>query len=90
MEVFKVVFTPKAREDLSGLDKAIAQRILDKVKWLSQNTDAIRHNALTGQFAGVLKLRVGDWRILYDVDHAKRELIVRMIRHRREAYKSRS
>lgn len=84
---FKVVFTPKAREDLSGLDKAIAQRILDKIKWFSQNADIMRHKALTGRFADMFRFRVGDWRILYTVDHPSQELTVRFIRHRSEVYK---
>lgn len=89
MVAFKVVFTFKAREDLRALDTVVAQRILDKIKWLSQNADSCRHQALTGEFTNVLRLRVGDWRILYTIDHSNRALIIELIKHRSEVYKSR-
>jgi mRNA interferase RelE/StbE len=55
-----VTFMPDARSDLASLNKPVAQRILKKLRWLSENYDTITPEPLTGQWRGVLKLRVGD------------------------------
>ena len=60
-----VVFTSRAEENLAKLDKQIAQRILKKLRWLAENLESLTLEPLTGQFQGVYKLRVGDYRVLY-------------------------
>jgi len=40
---------------------------------------------LTGQFKGLYRLRVGDWRIIYKVDGDK--VTIRSIKLRRDVYK---
>jgi mRNA interferase RelE/StbE len=44
---------------------------------------------LTGEWQGVLKLRVGDYRVLYTFDKAEPKIIVHFVKHRREVYKTR-
>lgn len=41
---------------------------------------------LTGDYAGLYRYRVGDWRLIYRIDDAKQEVIVSAIAHRSEAY----
>ena len=86
--MYNVEFTPDAESDLGRLDKSIAQRVLEKLRWLAENFDSVRLEALTGQWQGMFKLRVGDYRVLYTYDQEKREIIVHFARHRREVYKS--
>ncbi len=62
--MYGVEFTSNAETDLARLDAPVAQRVLKKLRWLAENFEAIRPEALTGQWQGVLKLRVGDYRIL--------------------------
>jgi len=49
--------------------------------------ESARPEALTGQWQGVFKLRVGDYRVLYACKRAKQKIVVHFIRHRREVYK---
>lgn len=58
--MYKVKFTPGARADLEALDPPIAQRILDKIRWLADNCDAISHTPLSNPLRGYYKLRVGN------------------------------
>ena len=85
--MFHVEFTVAAQNDLACLDKPVAQRVLKKLRWLAENFEAITPEALTGQWQGVFKLRVGDYRVLYTSDLEKQKIIVRFVRHRREVYK---
>ena len=68
MTVYQVIILPKAFEDLSKIDKTIAERITDKLTWLSENIDNITPLPLKGDLSGLYKLKVGDWRIIYDID----------------------
>ena len=87
--MYHVKFTPAARDDLKRLDKPIAQRIFSKIHWLAENFDALTPEPLAGQWQGVYKLRVGDYRVLYTFDAGESMLVVRFVRHRREVYKIR-
>lgn len=83
----KVIILPKALQDLSRLDKPAAQRIADKITWLSENVESITPTPLKGSFSGLYKLRAGDWRIIYDIEPAQKTITVHKVGHRREVYK---
>jgi len=85
--MFQVEFTEVAQSDLARLDKPMAQRVLKKLRWLAENFEVVTPEALTGQWQGVFKLRVGDYRVLYTSDLEKQKIVVRFVRHRREVYK---
>lgn len=85
--MFQVEFTATAQSDLARLDKPMAQQVLKKLRWLAENFEAITPEALTGQWQGVFKLRIGDYRALYTCDREKQTIVVRFVRHRREVYK---
>jgi mRNA-degrading endonuclease RelE of RelBE toxin-antitoxin system len=59
---------PKARAQLDELDPIVGSAVERKIIWLAQNADVMIHRRLVGMhddLAGLCKLRVGDWRILY-------------------------
>lgn len=85
--MFHVEFTAGAETDLARLDKPVAQRVLNKLRWLAENFEAITPEALTAQWQGMFKLRVGDYRVLYTCDREKQKIIVHFVRHRRQVYK---
>jgi mRNA interferase RelE/StbE len=80
---YKVELKPKAIKDLKGLPKTEGKRIIEKLKLLE---DDLQGNVkrLTN-YTPEYRLRVGDWRVLFEVDDKK--IIVYRIRHRKEAYK---
>jgi len=86
---YQVKFMPKAVDDLSRLDKVIAQRILTKVRWLSENFDNLIPEVLIGEWEGVFKLRVGSYRVVYTVSQKDHLITVHLVGHRRDIYKVR-
>jgi mRNA interferase RelE/StbE len=66
---YKVDFSREAVTNLRRLDKQVAQRILDRIKWLSFHIEDVNHKALTGHLRGAFKLRVGDYRVVYELKH---------------------
>ncbi|MDE2736958.1 MAG: type II toxin-antitoxin system RelE/ParE family toxin [Gemmatimonadota bacterium] len=87
--MYHVEFTPNAEADLTKLEASVAQRVLNRLRWLAENFESIRIEALTGRFSGVFKLRVGDYRVLYICDRREQKIIVQFVKHRREVYETR-
>jgi mRNA interferase RelE/StbE len=78
-----------AARDLARLDKPDARRVVERISWLASNHDTIRPEALSGNLAGFYKLRVGDFRVIYEILDAEQILLVHAIGHRREIYRKR-
>jgi mRNA interferase RelE/StbE len=87
--MYQVKFAPDAEADLARLSKPVAQRVLQKLRWLAENFDVLTPEPLTGEWQGVFKLRVGDYRALYTFDRAEQSITVHFVKHRREVYKTR-
>lgn len=85
--MYEIRFREAAINELDRLDKEIARRIVKKIKWVAENADVIEPTGLKGNLAGFLKLRVGDYRIIYQLRTPERILIVDFIGHRSEVYK---
>lgn len=79
---YKVEISRRALKDLRKLDAQIAKRLLLKIADLKEDLkgDVKR---LT-DFEPEYRLRIGDYRVLFDVDGS--DVIVRRIKNRREAY----
>lgn len=84
--MYQVEFRPRAAEDFAKLDQVVADRVLKRLRWLAENFDSVKPESLTGPFSGPLKLRVGDYRVVYQADREKKVLRVRLVGHRREIY----
>lgn len=78
-----------ATRELAALDRQVASRIAKRVQWLAENIDAIKPLPLSGELSHFYKLRVGDYRVLYEILSAERLLVIHAIGHRREIYRPR-
>ena len=88
--MLRVEFTPTAEKGLGKIDRPVAQRILKKVRWLAENAAQVHHEPLAAQFAGMYKLRVGEYRVVYTIEGTMQDrLVIHLIGHRREIYKMR-
>jgi mRNA interferase RelE/StbE len=84
--VYALELTLEARDDLRRIDKVTAERIVKKLRWLAAHAAQVKHEALTGQWSGYYRWRIGDYRAIYELDQIGRILIVAVIGHRREIY----
>ena len=88
MKAYQVSLTSEAQSDLRGIASATRTRLLDKLEWIGENAELIQHQALQGdEWKGCYKYRVGDYRIIYRMEHPMMKLIVLKVGHRREVYK---
>ena len=75
-----------ASQDLERLDKPTARRIVQRINWMTANLDEVRLEALTGDLAGLYKLRVGDYRVIYELLQDEGTIVIHTVGHRREIY----
>lgn len=87
MAEYRIRILGAASQDLARLEKPIGHRIVQRINWLAANLEAIRLEALTGDLAGFYKLRVGDYRVIYEVLWDEETIVIHAIGHRREIYR---
>ena len=81
---YNIVFKKSVQRDLKRLPKAEVRRILNQIdQELSRNPEI--NPVLKGQFAGLRKYRVGDYRVIYAILGA--DVLVLRIGHRKDIYK---
>ena len=84
--MYTVRILKSASRELARLDKGIALRVVDRIRWLAENLEEIKPKALTGELSGLYKLREGDYRVIYEIIHQEKVIIIHSIGHRREVY----
>jgi len=81
---YNIVYKKSVQRDLKKLSKAETSRILDQIEEeLSEKGDT--YPVLKGQFAGLRKYRVGDYRVIYAI--LGEDVLILRIGHRRDVYK---
>lgn len=84
---WRIEFTRNADKAMRKLDKGVAARVFDELDEIAKLEDPrSRGKALTGNLAGVWRYRVGDYRILCDINDGRLVVLVVDVAHRREVY----
>ena len=83
--MYQVELKPRSIKDLKRLPKPEARKIVEKIKNLEQGLSG-DIKKLTN-FTPEYKLRVGNYRVLFEVE--ERKIIVYRIKHRKEVYSQR-
>ena len=83
----QVQLLPAAEKDLAAFDQSLAKRIVKRIRWLAENLDDLKPEPLAGDLAGLYKLRVGDYRVLYELVGKDELIVIHYIGHRRQIYK---
>lgn len=81
----KVEITRRAKKDIDGLATQTKKRCADAVRALAG--DPLRGEPLKGEFRGLRRYRVGDFRIVYEIDTAAGTMTIHAVKHRREVYR---
>jgi mRNA interferase RelE/StbE len=81
---YNIIYKKSVYRDLKKLSKAEAGRLLDQIEdELSKKADT--YPVLKGQFAGLRKYRVGDYRVIYAI--LRNDVLILRIGHRKDVYK---
>jgi mRNA interferase RelE/StbE len=87
MPSYNISLKPSVEKDLRSLPKSTVVRVIEQIEGLK--TDPLPRKALKLSNAEHLyRIRVGDYRIVYEVDTKTRQVLIHYVRHRREVYRS--
>ncbi len=84
--MYEVLLSARAERDLKRLSAEVFYRVVAKLKSLSTQPRPEGSGKLAGSHSGY-RIRVGDYRVIYEIDDAEETVKVMWVRHRREAYR---
>ncbi len=82
---YKIVLVKSAVKELESLSPKIHDRIVEHLRQLEENPRVFGAEKLTAREA--YKLRVGSYRIVYEINDSQQEVKVLMVEDRRQVYK---
>lgn len=85
--MYSILIADEALEEIARLDKKTAGRVMMEISWLAENAGEITPRGLRGSLSAFAKLRVGDYRLIYELNHTEEKLNVHYFGHRRDVYK---
>jgi mRNA interferase RelE/StbE len=80
--IYEIVFKPRAIKDLRSILNSMAPRIVEKIEALTN--DLAGDVKRLARFTPEYRLRVGDYRVLFEVEAGK--VIIYRVKHRSDAY----
>jgi mRNA interferase RelE/StbE len=84
--VYRVLLERAAEKDLSRLSSEIHARVIAAIQALANNPRPPGCRKLAGSKHD-WRIRVGDYRVIYEIADAIRVVRVNRVRHRREVYR---
>ncbi len=81
---YKLVYTNTAYKDIKKLDIVAKKRIGKKIKEYSKGP-LLNSKKLTNSSIGTYRWRVGNYRVVFDIDN--KNIVILRVGHRKEIYK---
>lgn len=84
---YEIVLSPAASRQIRKLDPGVRARLVSRIETLAADPRPHGWIALRGA-QNLLRIRVGDWRIVYRVEEERLIVLIVRVGHRREVYRS--
>ncbi len=76
-----------AEKDLKKLPGSIFSAIIENIKKLTNNSHPQNSKKIKGSLND-WRLRIGDYRVLYEINNTTKSIIIMRVKHRRDAYRN--
>ncbi|MGB3493637.1 MAG: type II toxin-antitoxin system RelE/ParE family toxin [Elainellaceae cyanobacterium] len=86
MKAYDIIFQPSVEKDLRKLSRQNCDRVMQQIESLAANPFPTKVTKLTGT-EGLYRIRVGDYRVIYEVSSEEKFVLEHYVRHRRDAYR---
>jgi mRNA interferase RelE/StbE len=86
MSMYRVFLERAAERELGRLPARLHNRIIAAIQALAINPRPVGCRKLVGT-ENDWRIRVSDYRVVYEIDEVSREVHVNRVRHRREVYR---
>ena len=80
-DTWTLELTPRILKQLKKMDKPVAQRVLDELEKLELS------EALTGNYSGLWRYRMGSYRVILDIDQGTLVLLALEVGNRSSIYR---
>jgi len=87
MASYSIQFSPSVEKDLRRLPKTVASRVMAAIEALATEPFP-RQSIKLSNAEGLYRVRVGSYRIVYEVDTPTGTIVVHYVRHRSDVYRS--
>lgn len=89
MAAYRIEFKKSARKEFDRLPRKVQERVVEALKFLSESpfSDLLNIKKIKGE-ESLYRIRIGDYRLVYEVQTAVLLVIVIKIGHRREVYRN--
>jgi mRNA interferase RelE/StbE len=77
----------KVKKAFLNLSPLVQPRIVEVVKKLSLNPRPQGSKRLVGELRGTWRIRIGDYRVLYDINDKTKKITLLDLGHRRQVYR---
>jgi len=86
--VYALAFVPSAVKELTKIDKVHQKQIKTKLLLLCKDPEFLQNNikALKSEYSGMFRLRVGTYRVIFQVKEKEIVILVLRIGHRKDVY----
>ncbi|MCD4758341.1 MAG: type II toxin-antitoxin system RelE/ParE family toxin [Arcobacteraceae bacterium] len=86
--MYELHFLNSAKKEFAKLDSVAQKIIKEKLLLLVTNPDTLKNNikALKGEYKGKFRLRINQYRVVFQVKDEELIIIVVRIGHRKEVY----
>jgi len=82
--MYELVYSPSAVKTLEKLDKQMRDRILMALERLRTRPESCDIKRLVGMIG--YRFRVGDYRIIFDIEQEKLQILILKVGHRKNIY----
>lgn len=84
--MYEVYLERAAERDLRRLQTELFQRIIARIAALADDPRPVGCRKISGS-SDDWRIRIGDYRVIYEIDEVRKAVRVMRVRHRREAYR---
>ena len=85
--MYSVTWLKNATRVLARLPRSLAARVVEKIEEVAADPYGDHPNVTKLKGREGYRLRVGDWRIIYDLDDRRRRVTVLVVRSRGQVYR---
>ena len=86
MVSYKIIWKKSTERDIRKIDSRQIPRLIEAIELLAQDPYPPQCRKLRGA-ERLYRIRVGDYRVIYEVNTERKTILIYYVRHRREAYK---
>lgn len=84
---YRILITKTAKKDIDGLEPIVKKRLGKKLLYVTSLTDIVSvAKRLEGDMIGEYRIRIGDHRVLFDLDG--KDIIIVRVQHRKDVYRT--